>query len=93
MHILPLVGRATGLNLMGYPWTYISILFYYLFIKKKCPMVNSKSSINCIKRGGNMVAHSLARHARAISDEMYWMKDSPPPAVDALYQEILHMNE
>ena len=56
-------------------------------------MVNSKSSINCIKRGGNMVAHSLARHARAISDEMYWMKDSPPPAVDALYQEILHMNE
>ena len=42
MHILPLVGRATGLDLMGYPWACISILFYYLFIKKKGPMVNSK---------------------------------------------------
>ena len=43
------------------------------------------ASISCIKRGGNMVAHSLARHARNISDEMYWLEDSPPPAVDALY--------
>ena len=34
MHILPLMGRATGLDLMGYPWACISILFYYLFIKK-----------------------------------------------------------
>ena len=29
------------------------------------------ASISYIKRGGNMVAHSLARHARTISDEMY----------------------
>ena len=29
------------------------------------------ASINCIKRSCNMVAHSLARHARNISDEMY----------------------
>ena len=43
----------------------------------------------------------LARHARTIGDEMYWMEDSPPPAVDALYQpavdalyqDLLHMNE
>lgn len=50
-------------------------------------------SISCIKRGGNMVAHSLAIHARNISDEMYWLEDSPPPAVNALYQDYLHMNE
>jgi len=51
------------------------------------------ASISCIKRGGNMVAHSLARHARTISDETYWIEDSPPPAVDALYQYFLHINQ
>ncbi|XP_065628321.1 uncharacterized protein LOC136067029 [Quercus suber] len=51
------------------------------------------ASINCIKKGGNMVAHSLARHARNISDEMYWLEDSPPLAMDALYQDFLHINE
>ena len=51
------------------------------------------ASISFIKRGGNMVAHSLARQARSINDEMYWMEDSPPPAVDALYQDYLHINE
>ena len=51
------------------------------------------ASISCIKRGGNMVAHSIARHARTISDEMYWMEDSPPLAMDALYQDFLHINE
>ena len=40
-----------------------------------------------------MVVHSLAQHDRTISDEMYWMEDSPPPAVDALYQDYLHINE
>ncbi|XP_075665489.1 uncharacterized protein LOC142635170 [Castanea sativa] len=51
------------------------------------------ASISCIKRGGNMVAHSLARHARTISDEMYWMEDSSSPAVDTLYHDLLHINE
>ena len=50
-------------------------------------------SISCIKRGGNMVAHSLARCAKNISDEVYWVKDSPPPAVEALYQDSLHIIE
>ena len=40
-----------------------------------------------------MVAHSLARHARNISDEMYWLEDSPPPVMDALYKDFLHINE
>ena len=37
--------------------------------------------------------HSLARYAKNLSDEMYWLEDSPPPAVEALYQDSLHINE
>ena len=51
------------------------------------------ASISYVKRGDNTVAHSLACHARNISDEMYWLEDSPPPAVDVLYQDYLHINE
>ena len=36
-------------------------------------------SISCIKKGGNRVAHILAFYARNISDELYWLEDSPPP--------------
>ena len=43
--------------------------------------------------GGNMVAHSLARYAKNISDEMYWLEDSPPPELEALYQDSLHIIE
>ena len=50
-------------------------------------------SISCIKRGGNMVAHSLAKYAKNISDVVYWLEDSPPPAVEALYQDSLHVSE
>ena len=50
-------------------------------------------SISCIKRGGNMVAHSLAKYAKNITDVIYWVEDSPPPAVEALYQDSLHIIE
>ena len=40
-----------------------------------------------------MVAHSLARYAKNLSDEMYWSDNSPPPAVEALYQDSSHINE
>ena len=40
-----------------------------------------------------MVAHSLARYAKNLSDEMYWLEDSPPLTVEALYQDSLHINE
>ena len=44
--------------------------------------------------GGNMMAHSLARYARNLSNEMYWVEDSPPPrAVEVLYQDSLHIIE
>ena len=40
-----------------------------------------------------MVAHSLDRYAKNLSDEMYWLEDSSPPTVEALYQDSLHINE
>ena len=44
----------------------------------------------CIRSGGYRVAHGLAQHARNTLDEdFYWMEDSPPPAIEALYHNIL----
>ena len=40
-----------------------------------------------------MVAHSLARFARNIVDVLYWTDDEPPPIVDALHFDRLHINE
>ncbi|KAK9991615.1 hypothetical protein SO802_026600 [Lithocarpus litseifolius] len=48
------------------------------------------SNICCIRRGGNRVAHVLAQHARhALDEDLYWIEDSPPPAMDALYHDFL----
>lgn len=41
-------------------------------------------SVKCISRERNKVTHVLAKHARNIFRDMYWMEDSPPPAVNAL---------
>ena len=40
-----------------------------------------------------MVSHSLAKYVKNIVDDMYWLKDTPPPAVDALYWDFLRINE
>ena len=37
-------------------------------------------SISYVRRGGNKVAHILAQYARNITDELYWIEDSPPLA-------------
>ena len=50
-------------------------------------------AFSCVKRGGNMVAHSLAKYARNIIDDIYWIEDTPPPTADALYQDSLHISE
>ncbi|XP_050259045.1 uncharacterized protein LOC126704050 [Quercus robur] len=48
------------------------------------------SAVCCIRRGENRVAHALAQHARfSLDEDLYWMEDSPPPAMDALYHDIL----
>ena len=48
---------------------------------------------SCVKREGNMVAHSFARFARNIVEDLYWMEDEPLPVVDALLHDRLHINE
>lgn len=40
-----------------------------------------------------LVVHWLAQYARNIFDEIYWLEDSPPPGVTALYENSLHLNE
>ena len=48
------------------------------------------AAICCIRRSGNIVAYVLAQHARfTIDEDLYWMEDSPPPAIDALYHDLL----
>ena len=46
-------------------------------------------NFSCIRRGSNRVAHALAQHARNISEDVFWMEDSPPPALNALYHDSL----
>ena len=46
-------------------------------------------NFSCIRRGGNRVAHALAQHARNIVEDVFWMEDSPPPALNALYHDSL----
>ena len=60
----------------------------------KCLLIGLRYvSIKCISREGNKVAHVLARHAKNISCDLYWLEDSPPPTVNALYHDILNMYE
>ena len=40
-----------------------------------------------------MAAHSLAKYAKNITDVIYWDEDSLPLAVEALYQDSLHIIE
>ena len=49
-------------------------------------------SVNCVRRSANGIAHALARFARLSDNEIVWLEEDPPPAVDALYLDssILH---
>ena len=49
-------------------------------------------STSCIKMGGNRVAHVLATHARILDEDMYWMEDAPPTALEAMYRDLILMN-
>ena len=37
-----------------------------------------------VHSSANFVAHSLAKYARYVDDELIWLEDSPPPAMEAL---------
>ena len=41
-------------------------------------------SFNWVKRGENMVAHSLAEHARNLLEDLYWIEDTPLPVANTL---------
>ena len=45
--------------------------------------------IKSIRRSANRVAHSLARYVRHIDNDIVWLEDSPPPALEALYVDSL----
>ena len=45
--------------------------------------------VSCVSRSANSVAHSLARFAKGVEDEIVWLEDSPPPALEALYFDSL----
>ena len=46
--------------------------------------------ISITRRGGNKVAHALAQHTRnSLDNDVYWMEDSPPLAMEALIQDVL----
>ena len=44
-------------------------------------------SISCVSRSANFAAHSLARYARGIEDEVVWLEDITPPAIQAVYMD------
>nr|XP_023924674.1 uncharacterized protein LOC112036081 [Quercus suber] len=45
--------------------------------------------VKLVKKDANGVAHSLARFAKTIVEDIFWLKDSPPPALEALYVDSL----
>ena len=50
-------------------------------------------SFRCVNRDANSVAHVLARYAKHVREDMYWMEDVPPPARNALYLDYSQLNE
>ena len=47
------------------------------------------ASTSKIKRGGNKVVHVLAQHVRHLDFDLFWLEDSPPLALEALYQDLI----
>ena len=42
-----------------------------------------------VKRSAKSIAHSLACYLKNVSEDIVWIKDSPPPALEALYHDSL----
>ena len=47
------------------------------------------ADVRWVKRSANLVAHSLARYAKNISNDVMWLEDSPPPPLESLYHDCL----
>lgn len=50
-------------------------------------------SFSCVKRNINTVANSLGCYASFIDDDIIWIEESPPPALEALYLDSIPFNE
>ena len=70
-----------------------------IFHDLKCSAVGARNQclmvgllwveVKLVNRNANGVAHSLARYAKNIVDDVVWLEDSPPPALEALYVDSL----
>ena len=50
------------------------------------------SRVCCARRGANKVAHALTQYARnSLDADLYWIEDSPPLAIEALYHDSLSL--
>ena len=49
-------------------------------------------SSNCVRHSANSIAHTLAKFARFIDNEIIWIEEDPPPTVDALYLDSSFLN-
>ena len=49
-------------------------------------------STSYVRRSANGVAHALAKFARLSDNDIVWMEEDPPPAVDALYLDSSLLN-
>lgn len=45
------------------------------------------AKVTMVKRDANFVAHSLVRYAKNLSNDVIWLEDSLPPALEALYYD------
>ena len=48
-------------------------------------------SVGWVSRTANGVAHCLAKFARGLGDEIVWLGESSPPALDALYLDLVNV--
>lgn len=45
------------------------------------------AKVTMVKRDANFVAHSLVRYAKNLSNDVIWLEDSLPSALEALYYD------
>lgn len=53
----------------------------------------SCQSFCCVKCSANSVAHSFARYANLIEEDICWMEEFPPPTLEVLYTSSISMND
>ena len=50
-----------------------------------------KVSFSYVRRVANSVAHGLARYAKYVKEDIYWIEDNPPPVLKALYYDLFRI--